>query len=246
MEERFLRGDEEMNKTTHTHKGHCQACGRVQAAANGSRKIAKHGYNTRLGFFMGTCKGSDALALELSHTLTDEIVVKLGEYAAAQTAKVKRLEAGEEFPKTARTSEWISTKYEGRRKIPGTGCYREVAFADATDLQQRDAVKAAINEASFQVRQALEHGADLRKLRSEIFGKKLIANKELNKPAPIEVAIGLKWKDEHGGEREVIKFAGNFGFSSTPRYEVRKSDGTTYRDSVRGIRSDIRRSQASA
>lgn len=59
-------------KTTHTHKGHCQACGHQQAH-EGAKQIAKHGYTTEHGYFSGTCPGSGHKPLEHSHELTDVI-----------------------------------------------------------------------------------------------------------------------------------------------------------------------------
>ena len=46
-------------KNTHTHRGHCQLCGRVQAIDSASGITAKHGYTVEFGYFSGTCPGSD-------------------------------------------------------------------------------------------------------------------------------------------------------------------------------------------
>src|SRR5438270_1512480 len=56
----------------HTHKGHCQACGRLQAHES-TGGVAKHGYTTEGGYFHGTCMGSGHKPLEHSHELCDRI-----------------------------------------------------------------------------------------------------------------------------------------------------------------------------
>lgn len=59
-----------MTKTTHTHRGTCQACGAVQASANSNSLIAKHGYTVQGHYFNGTCQGSDKRPAEhdVTHT----------------------------------------------------------------------------------------------------------------------------------------------------------------------------------
>lgn len=47
-----------------THKGHCQACGRLQMLP--SDVLAQHGYKITHGFFSGVCVGSKALPFEVS------------------------------------------------------------------------------------------------------------------------------------------------------------------------------------
>lgn len=51
-------------KTSATHSGHCQACGRLQKLPNG--KLSLHGYTVTHGFFSGTCRGASYLPFELS------------------------------------------------------------------------------------------------------------------------------------------------------------------------------------
>lgn len=58
-------------KNTHTHKGHCQVCGRVQAVSTNDNLMAKHGYDVQFGFFNGTCIGSDKKPLEVSKRISE-------------------------------------------------------------------------------------------------------------------------------------------------------------------------------
>lgn len=58
----------------HTHRGHCQVCGREQAVDNKTGTLAKHGYTVEHGFFEGECPGSHNLPLEHDHTMTDNII----------------------------------------------------------------------------------------------------------------------------------------------------------------------------
>lgn len=60
-------------KTTHTHRGTCQACGATQAVDNKSRLIAKHGYKVHY-IFVGTCPGSDHEPAEFNVDYTREII----------------------------------------------------------------------------------------------------------------------------------------------------------------------------
>jgi hypothetical protein len=67
-------------RDTHTHKGHCQACGRTQAVSTDGSLIAKHGYDVQFGFFNGTCNGSDNKPLEIEKTLAENTIQYLRDY----------------------------------------------------------------------------------------------------------------------------------------------------------------------
>lgn len=55
-----------------THRGHCQACGRLQMLPGG--RLAKHGYTVAHGFFAGTCTGSAHLPFEQSCALVETFI----------------------------------------------------------------------------------------------------------------------------------------------------------------------------
>lgn len=79
-----------MTNTTQTYLGHCQACGRQQAAHVKTGKIAKHGYTTDYGFFNGTCNGSDYLPMEQDILITNRQIELLVNHAAQLTEKSQR------------------------------------------------------------------------------------------------------------------------------------------------------------
>lgn len=83
-----------MKNKTHTHKGHCQVCGRIHAVDVTHNFIAKHGYTVDFGFFNGVCEGSGELPLEIDKSLTEETIVELTNYLALQSTYLEGLESG--------------------------------------------------------------------------------------------------------------------------------------------------------
>lgn len=71
-------------KTTHTHRGHCQACGRVQAVDTANNLLAKHGYTVDFGYFDGVCTGSDRQPLEVDKSFAEATIVKISEWIDGQ------------------------------------------------------------------------------------------------------------------------------------------------------------------
>ena len=59
---------------THTHRGHCQRCARVQAIDVATGLLALHGYDVKDGYFSGTCEGSNHLSLHVDRELTDQYI----------------------------------------------------------------------------------------------------------------------------------------------------------------------------
>jgi hypothetical protein len=55
-----------------THRGTCQACGRIQKLPGGIMSL--HGYTKQWGFFHGTCRGSHHKPFELSKDLIDTCI----------------------------------------------------------------------------------------------------------------------------------------------------------------------------
>lgn len=89
-----MKGDKMKNKT-HTHKGHCQVCGRIQAVDVNYNRIAKHGYTVDFGFFNGVCDGSNKLPLEVDKSITERTILSLTDYVESQSAHLQGLESGE-------------------------------------------------------------------------------------------------------------------------------------------------------
>jgi hypothetical protein len=98
----------------HTHTGECQVCGRRQAAAISSNRIAKHGYTKQWGFFTGTCWGADNLPLELAHDLLNEAIVRA-------TRHIKGLEAEIAHTKALPATHGFYVAWIRDRTNPATG-----------------------------------------------------------------------------------------------------------------------------
>tara|TARA_Y100000004_G_scaffold87138_1_gene97678 strand:+ start:255 stop:1088 length:834 start_codon:yes stop_codon:yes gene_type:complete len=71
-------------KTTHTHRGHCQACGRVQAVDTTNNLLAKHGYTVDFGYFDGVCTGSDRNPLEVDKSFSEATIVRISQWVDEQ------------------------------------------------------------------------------------------------------------------------------------------------------------------
>ena len=84
-----------MKNKTHTHKGHCQVCGRIQAVDVNYNRIAKHGYTVDFGFFDGVCDGADELPLEVDKSITEKTILRLANFVENQSAYLQGLESGE-------------------------------------------------------------------------------------------------------------------------------------------------------
>lgn len=83
---------------THTHRGHCQVCLRIQAIEVQNGLIAKHGYNVKYGYYAGTCPGSHVSSLHMSRTFTDKMIETYLEHARGQTALAKSYREGTQTP----------------------------------------------------------------------------------------------------------------------------------------------------
>jgi hypothetical protein len=55
-----------------THRGHCQACGRLQMLPHGD--LSLHGYTVDHGFFSGVCRGARHLPFEESCALVETFI----------------------------------------------------------------------------------------------------------------------------------------------------------------------------
>lgn len=89
-----------MTKTTHTHRGTCQACGAVQASANSNSLIAKHGYTVDWGYFTGTCQGSGKQPAEYMVAHTKRVIAFCVETAADHDNSITDLKNGTTVPDT--------------------------------------------------------------------------------------------------------------------------------------------------
>jgi len=69
-----------MARDTHTHRGHCPACGAIHAVSTNETLVAKHGYTTYWGYFDNICEGADHTPLEIDKTFTEKFIGKLKEF----------------------------------------------------------------------------------------------------------------------------------------------------------------------
>lgn len=155
----------------HTHRGHCQICGRIQAAqahaAPAHHTLPKHGYKVAgFGFFVGTCDGTNKRPLEEARDACDDVCEALGRYAVEQDALAAAYRDGSKLPVKVQTSERVRT-------VKGWE-YVMAPYSEGTKLQQLDAVKAAINLHVREARHARGHAASMQQLADDRHGKPLL------------------------------------------------------------------------
>jgi hypothetical protein len=222
-----------MTRNKHTHRGTCQACGRIQAFDG--VKIAKHGYTVDWGFFNGTCQGSDAAPLENDKQMTDAIIETLREHVApAAEEKARRLRNGTVIPR------WYKNVYRGGKHEQIT-----VKREELTDYEAEQIVKARVYNAESEAREARAHAAMLEKLIEARWGKALYpvereARKELK--AGVRVRLGGK----NGMDGEVVKIEGKVASGCGPYLNgqfiqhafIKREDGRMVAIPCRLIRQD--------
>ena len=131
----------------HTHRGTCQACGRIQAVNTAHGRIAKHGYTVDWGYFHGICQGSDAHPLEVDKTMTEAIINVLRENEAPRYDKrAADLRSGAVEPK------W----YKGAYKA---GKYEEIVVPreELLSWEQDQILRGAIWNAERSAKAARQH-----------------------------------------------------------------------------------------
>jgi hypothetical protein len=139
-----------MTKTTHTHRGTCQACGHVQAVDNASQLVAKHGYTVDWGYFNGTCQGSGKAPAEHDVSLTNTVIRFCTEAAASHDDSITDLKNGTTVPATF--ERWNPTKIVTRKSRFGGGTYTTTGDNDvlpivyATPAERARAIAIAIHD----------------------------------------------------------------------------------------------------
>lgn len=227
--------------TTHTHRGNCQRCGAIQAAANvGDRLIAKHGYKVVErglgGFFLGTCEGSGVAPLQISRTYCDAFCVELEESAKANDAAVERMKRGNWHPRTI---------------VVGTTYNRETRTHDdvrkdwdaATPYEQRRAIEIMIAQAESAARAKRSHVAMLQTLAAEVHGKPM--HKAKAKPAPVEIVAGATFieRAERDGVERIVQWTVvrmQHAYRSQRVICRRDSDGREFAISAQRVRAGLR------
>lgn len=180
-----------MTKTTHTHRGTCQACGHVQAVDNASQLVAKHGYTVDWGYFNGTCQGSDRKPAEHDITLTNEVIAYCTKAAARYDAAIANLKAGVIVP--AVFQRYNAAKVNTHTRKDGStytskGGNDELPIAQATPDERAKAIAIAIHDNELHASGFRGHAANLTTYVLPRFGKALFDVATLNAPKVKEAA----------------------------------------------------------
>lgn len=173
-----------MSKTTHTHRGTCQACGSVQASDNVSAFIAKHGYEV-VGYFVGTCQGSDRKPAEHEVTYTHKVIDFCTATAQTHDESIVALQNGAVVPETFKR--WNSTKLVTHTPTYGkpyntTGGDDVLPIAKASQAERAKAIKLAIHDHELIASQLRSHAKGLIQYVLPRLGQPLYAVADLNKP----------------------------------------------------------------
>jgi hypothetical protein len=153
----------ENNKST--HRGSCQACGRVQCVTLHTDKLAKHGYTVDWGHFNGVCAGADVKPLELDKSLTEHIINDLLTNVAPRAEKrAADLTSGAVAP------QWFKIVRSDMGQVTEVNCER----AELTDAQAARILRSAISHAENRARGARSHASMLEKLIESRHGQPLM------------------------------------------------------------------------
>ena len=179
-----------MTKTTHTHRGTCQACGSVQAVDNVSSLVAKHGYQV-VGYFRGVCQGAGKKPAEHDVTLTRTVIAFCEETARSHDAAVACLKDGSSVPNTF--ERWNPTKKVEHTTKAGhsytvTGCNDVLPIAHATPAERAKAIALAIHDEEMHASGLRSHADGLTRYVLVRFGQPLYVAAELDAPKVKEAA----------------------------------------------------------
>lgn len=169
-------------KTTHTHRGTCQSCGKVQAVDNGSKVLAKHGYTVSYGQFQFVCKGADNhKPAELDVTLCRKTMAACLESALHHDSCVPPLKNGTVVPKTferwnSRKPVQTRTKWGVRESFGGYDTL-PIEMADADERKSR--INGQIRYHELQAEGLRDHETFLRTRVLTRLGEPLYAVVEL-------------------------------------------------------------------
>lgn len=209
-----------MAKPKSTHRGHCQACARVQAVNPDTMRLAKHGYTVKgFGFFNGVCHGADRQPLELDRTYCDEILVRLTEYAAQMDTYAAALKDGSAHPFRCNTGKSIKVARGGRMVWEE----ETVLWEDADTYHREAAVRSAIWSTEMEAKQARRHHADLKRIAKDVHGKPLV--ERVDREPPLKIEVGMSFT--HRGQTWTVRNLVNRGWgrSVNPNYAVCVCEG---------------------
>lgn len=175
-----------MKRTPHTHRGHCQACGRLQAVDNASHALAAHGYTVEGGYFNGACQGSGFLPLEVSHTQLDQFVAGCFDRANRCDKRIDNFTESRDHPPKVNKLKYgqrvytYQTNTRGRRET----VYTLVKWEDAADTERAEGLKHAIADLYREAKFMRDHAEWLTALKARMHGQPL---QSVVKPRTLEV-----------------------------------------------------------
>lgn len=150
-------------------RGNCQCCGRLQAVLAGGKNMSKHGYEVKKSsfeaYFSGVCGGHSFLSMQLERKVTDSLIKSAREDACRIDALALKLEAGDEFPKTAKSG----------KRVKGERYFEDeiVPFDQAPKHHQKVAVTVEIYKCQSRARSARVWADQMEKLVNEVHGQPL-------------------------------------------------------------------------
>lgn len=157
-----------MARQSHTHKGHCQHCGRIHAVDAVSQIIAKHGYKVAgYGFFNGVCSGAEFKPMQLQRVEADNFIEQLIKTAGDEQRRLDGLIKGEWHPGFCELPKrWSQAARAFLENI--------APWADCDQEQQRQAIKAAKYKLECKIKFCLTHSHYLAGLLEQVHGQPLI------------------------------------------------------------------------
>lgn len=184
-------------KTTHTHRGTCQACGKVQAVDNTSKLIAKHGYKVAYGAFQFVCNAADMKPAEFDTTYTHTTIVSCLESAVHHDSCVPPLKGGEVVPATF--ERWNGKKVVKTRTKWGMresfGGYDTLPIEQATADERKSRIAGQIRYHELQAEGLRDHVQFLRTHVLIRLSQPLYVAAELNAPKPVAPPVVVDVKN---------------------------------------------------
>jgi hypothetical protein len=149
-------------------RGHCQGCGRLQAA---NPNMAQHGYTVEAGYFNGVCYGARHAPLEKERDLLDATIVAIAKRADEDEDRALRLEQREEDP--IEKVERRQIGYGRNRSYE----YIKTPYAELDEYEKRQLREVLV----WELRRDAKHGRawikDMQALAETVHGKPLQLNK---------------------------------------------------------------------
>lgn len=179
-------------------RGHCQGCGRLQAAGP---KLAHHGYTVEWGYFHGTCYGAKELPLEVSRELLDKNVAGALREADNLEDKALKLEQRELDP--------VHGKVRDGSDRRG---YKLVPYDELSEPMKAKARIELVASCRAEARHLRSWAPMMQKLADEVHGKPLV-----------EVKVGDQSKVINVGDR--VKVCGGVVVVSKIQYATARGVG---------------------